>query len=483
MIILGTRNKTFDAMATFLPYQQAAILHEHPVLIWEKSRRVGATYSMAYRAVRRGAMNAVPQAPKSWFSSADDTAAAEYIDYCAYWARKIQVRAEQVNEALYDSENDIQSRALILSNGNELHALTSNAKQFRSKGGDGYWDEAAHHDDALKMWRALQAIKTWGGTLTILSTHNGPNSLFNRFIEDIKQGRRKRWALHKTTIIDAVNDGMLYKIKGKKPTKADIKDWLEELREDCYDDETWQQEYMCVPIDEGTAFLPYELLYACEREGILCETLQQLAQCKGPLYLGMDIGRHKHLTVFFVLEDTSPTLVTRKITIMEKRPFSDQDEALEEYLALPNMRRAALDATGMGEQLAEEAVKRHGEYKVDAVKFTPAVKESMAHLTKRKLEDRNLLLPNDFALREDFHSIRRIVSANGNTRFDVHAPERLGHADRFWAGSLAVSASEASDATPPFVATAQKRKNQLKSRRMLGRFSDLTFRGNRNADF
>lgn len=476
--LIGTRRKTFDEKKVFLPFQKKVILDKSRVILWEKSRRIGATWSIAYRAVRRAAMRATPMAPKSWFSSADDSAAAEYIDYCAFWARQIQVKAELVKESLYDSEQDITSRALVLSNGYEIHALSSNSKQFRSKGGDGYWDEAAHHDSALQMWRAFQALNVWGGTLTILSTHNGPSSLFAHLIDDVKQGRRKGWSLHTTTITDAVKQGMVDKILQKTATKKQIKDWLEERRADCYDEETWQQEYMCVPIDEGMAFLPYELIYACEREGVLVD---DLLRCEGPLYLGMDIGRHKHLTVFYILEDTNPILVTRKIHILERRPFKEQYEALSAYVQLPNMRRVALDATGMGEMIGEQAKKDFGEFKVEAVKFTAPLKETLAHTMKREFDDRRLLIPSDFNLREDLHSVRRIVTAAGNTRFDVMAPERLGHADRFWAATLAVHAARAQDNTPPFAATKARRKTALSQRRMMGRFSGLTFRRGGNA--
>ena len=49
------------------------------VKIWEKSRRIGATYVQSYEDVRDCVYKTVPAV---WFSSADESAAREYIDYC-----------------------------------------------------------------------------------------------------------------------------------------------------------------------------------------------------------------------------------------------------------------------------------------------------------------------------------------------------------------------------------------------------------------
>jgi len=473
MHIVGSRKKSFTPESTFLPFQQKAILDPSRVILWEKSRRIGATWSIAYRAVRRGAMMATPMAPKSWFSSADDTAAAEYIDYCAFWARQVQVKAEVVEQCLYDSEQDITSRALVLANKYEIHALTSNHRQFRSKGGDGYWDEAAHHDNPLAMWKAINALKVWGGSLFVLSTHNGPGSLFNRLIEDVKHGRRKGWSLHTTTINDAMKQGMLDKILGKKAGKKEINDFLEELKTDALDDETWQQEFLCIPIDEAAAFMPYDLLYTCERDGIIVDDLKQ---CTGNLYLGMDIGRHKHLTVFYVLEEVPPMLITRKVIVLEKQPFPVQREALYSLLNLRGMQRARLDATGMGEQLAEEATIAYGTYKVEGLKLTAPMEQTLAHGFKREFEDKTILTPPEFDLREDLHSMRKVVTAKGNISFKTLAPERLGHADRFWAGALAVHAARAADGSPPFMASRKTGGQRVNEKRMRQAFHETSSR-------
>ena len=63
----------------FMPYQQRWLDDKSKIKIWEKSRRIGATYVQSYEDVRDCVNRKVPAV---WFSSADESAAKEYIDYC-----------------------------------------------------------------------------------------------------------------------------------------------------------------------------------------------------------------------------------------------------------------------------------------------------------------------------------------------------------------------------------------------------------------
>ena len=61
----------------FLPYQIAWLLDSSPFKIWEKTRRAGMTYVQSYEDT----LDAISGKWDVWFSSADDTAAREYILY------------------------------------------------------------------------------------------------------------------------------------------------------------------------------------------------------------------------------------------------------------------------------------------------------------------------------------------------------------------------------------------------------------------
>lgn len=111
-------------------------------------------------------------------------------------------------------------------------------------------------------------------------------------------------------------------------------------------------------------------------------------------------------------------------------------------------------------QIAEQAVRDFGQYRVEAVMFTNKSKEEMAYNLRTNFEDKSVFIPNDHDIREDLHSIRKITTKAGNIRFDAESSEVNGHADRFWALALALIACS----TPysPVDITTRKRYETLK---------------------
>jgi len=419
----------------FLPYQKRWLDDKSPIKIWEKSRRIGATYVQSYEDVYDCLSGKVPAV---WFSSADESAAREYILYCEHWAKKFKTALELVGDKTYDDKKGLKTYVLEFASGPRITALSSNPKGFRSKGGKVVLDEFAHHEDQEALYRAAKPSTTWGYPLRILSTHNGVNCRFYKQVEAIKAGKQTGWKLHSTPIQLAVDEGLYDAIAGHKTTQAVRQEWLDQLRKDCFDEETWLQEYCCIPINEADSFLTYEMLADCEAEGLL----RPLSECTGDLFLGADIGRRKDLTCFFILEKIGSRLFTRAIIVLEKTPYSIQRQILYDILRHPRFRRACIDATGIGNQLAEEAAEAFGKNRVEAVMFTGKVKEDLAFGLRTSIEDKQLLIPPDFALREDFHSVRRITTVAGNIRFDVSRADTDGHADRFWAAALARQAAD-----------------------------------------
>ena len=417
----------------FFPYQQRWLADSSRVKIWEKSRRIGATYVQSYEDVRDCAAGTVP---KVWFSSADESAAREYIEYCEKWAKLFHMAAQNLGLVLLDSEKDIKTFTIEFANGTKIHALSSNPKAFRSKGGKVVLDEFGWHDDQEKMWAAARPTITWGFPLRILSTHNGKSCRYYRFVEAVKKGKLP-WSLHTTTIFKAAYQGLADRIAGRLLTNKERAAWIADERASVGDNDTWLQEYCCIPVDEATAFLTYDMIARCERGDVIWD----LADTQGDLFVGVDIGRKKDLTVIWVVERCGPILVTRQVKILERTPFHLQRQALFAILSHPHLRRACIDATGLGMQLAEESQFCFGQYRVEAVTFSGSVKESLAYGLRSAVEDVAFFVPEDNEIREDLHSVRKVTTAAGNIRFDVSASEAKGHADRFWAAALAQEAA------------------------------------------
>lgn len=440
----------------FLPYQQRWLKDESRIKIWEKSRRIGATYVQAYEDVRDCAAKKVPAV---WFSSADETAAREYILYCEKWAKALNIAAKALGEIIIDSDKDIKAFSIQFANGTRINALSSNPTQFRSKGGKVILDEYAFHKDQDAMWKAARPAITWGFPLRILSTYNGKGNKYFKFVDDVKKGLLK-WSLHSTPISLAVDEGLADKILGRSLTDAERQEWVDEEHENVGDEETWLQEYECTPVDESTAFLSYDLIHSCEQEVFVSDTDTGIHKGKkwtittltkpgysidtseGELYLGYDVGRKKDLSVLWLARKYGRILETVRVITMEKTPFKKQEDVLYKHLELKNMRRACIDETGIGMQLAENAQDKFGSSRVEPVNFTSTVKSGLMHTLLEHMEDSAVTLPSDKATRGDFHSFRKITTAAGNIRFDVEKNNTDGHGDRGIACALAIHASD-----------------------------------------
>ena len=136
-------------------------------------------------------------------------------------------------------------------------------------------------------------------------------------------------------------------------------------------------------------------------------------RCTGPLYVGVDIGRCRDLTVMWVLEAQGPVLVTRGVRESAGEPFREQYQALRGLLSLRQVARCCIDAGGIGMALAEAAVEEFGGTRVEPVTFTAAIKDELASRLRVRVEERTIRIPVDEAIRNDWHSVRRSVTDGG----------------------------------------------------------------------
>src|SRR6478752_2077232 len=125
----------------FLPYQIRWIRNESAIVIGEKARRIGWTYASAFRAVARRLLLGTDL----FFSSADLTAAREFIEECHRWARVFRVVATDLGQRSIDEADGLLAFVVRFENGAKIVAGSSNPKFFRSKGGDADADEFAFH--------------------------------------------------------------------------------------------------------------------------------------------------------------------------------------------------------------------------------------------------------------------------------------------------------------------------------------------------
>ena len=432
--------KNIPAKTLLLPYQKAWVEDASRLKVAEKSRQIGWTWATAYGLVRRKSMKDARL--DAWISSRDDIQARLFLEDCKSFAGILQTGASDLGERAIDA-NGHSAYVLAMANSLRIHSMSSNPDAQAGKRGDRVLDEFALHPDPKKLYSIAYPGITWGGSMEIFSTHRGTANFFNTLIGEIKhKGNPKGFSLHRVTLQDALDQGFLYKLQLKLPAD-DSRQGMDEaayydfIKAGCADEESFMQEYMCVPSDDEAAFITYDLLDGCKHAPDAdWETIGA-----GSLYLGIDVARTTDRTVFWLLEDVGGICMTRKVVTMRDATFDAQEKVFYELMDTLPIRRCCPDATGIGRQFAERGQKRYG-YRVEPVTFTAQFKEDAAFKLKSAMEDRSLRIPDDKEIFADFRSMRKTVTSAGNIRFEGERTKD-GHSDRFWACALAHHAKSA----------------------------------------
>jgi phage FluMu gp28-like protein len=346
----------------------------------------------------------------------------------------------ELDETLYVDEQGVRITQTVVTlpgaGGARVIGRPANPRTARGFSMHVKLDEFGMHRDQDEIWAAAFPSITSREVLRLdVSSTPGlrTDDKFAALVRDAQNGTSD-FVLRRVTIHDAIRDGL----------KVDP----EKLRRNLGDDDRWRREYLCEFVDEAGAFLTYDLIRACEHEGISLELPPDTADwdakgltwdpAAGDLYLGVDIGRKHDLTVLWLLQMVGDVAWTRAVVRLRNVPFALQQEIGSRILRHLPVRRACVDATGIGAMLAEAWQDNHGD-RVEALTYTAPLKAALANPLRARLQDRLLRLPIDATIRESLHSVRKVVTAAGNIRY---LGERTadGHADDFWALANAVHA-------------------------------------------
>ena len=445
-----------DIEAIFLPYQSRWITDDSILKLMEKARQIGLSWSSAYKCDERTAAQGARN--DQWVSSRDDLQARLFIEDCKMWGKVMNLAAQDLGEIVLDPKDKLTAYVLQFASGKRIHSMSSNPDAQAGKRGGRVLDEFALHPDPRKLWSIAYPGITWGGNLEVISTHRGSHNFFNELIREVREkGNPKKISLHRVTLQDALDQGFLFKLQQMLPADderqaMDEAEYFNFVRSGCADEESFQQEYMCNPADDDTAFLEYDLIASCEYGSGVDWAKRE----SGRLYTGIDIGRKKDLTVAWQVEDIGGRLLTRRVERMQNMRKSDQEKVL--YPMIAESDRTCIDATGLGIGWADDAQDKFGLYHVEAVTFTPKVKEELAYPVRSKMEDRKVLIPYDPKIRAGLRSVTKQTTGAGNIRFTAERTDD-GHADEFWALALAIHAAEA--ASGPTFADSRPRQGAL----------------------
>lgn len=431
--------------ALMLPYQAAWVRDRSRIKLVEKSRQIGFSWATAYDLVRQAALESARL--DTWVSSRDELQARLFLEDCKKFGDILEIAASALGEGIYkdDGGKSYTSFDLKFRSGATIHSMSSNPDAQAGKRGTRVLDEFALHPDPVKLYAIAYPGITWGGQMAIISTHRGADNFFNKLVQEAKlNGNPKKISLHRVTLEDALNQGFLAKlqsklVEGDPRLDMDEQEYFDDVKSKCADEESFLQEYMCIPADDASVFISADVSEGrFYRFGEVWET--DIENCAGDLYIGVDVGRDNDLTVIWVLEKLAGMLFTRRVEVLRKMPFSAQEAVLYPLLSLPKMRRCCIDQTGLGRQFAERAQERFGKYRVEGVQFTAQSKERMAYPLRAKFEDKTIRIPDTREIRADIRGVKKTVGAGGAIRFDAARNEN-GHCDRFWALALSVEAA------------------------------------------
>ncbi len=429
--------------AILLDYQAKWVEDRSRLKLAEKSRQIGWTWATAYGLVSRVALIAARF--DQWVSSRDEVQAQLFLEDCKLWADVANLAAQDLGEVVIDPKEKQTARVLRFPNGRRINSMSSNPDAQAGKRGSRVLDEFALHPDPRKLWTIAYPGITWGGQLEAFSTHRGSRNFFNTLIREIKEGGNpKRISLHTVTLQNALDQGFLYKLQQQLPPDDEIQDMDEAayyafIKSGAADEESFLQEYECIPGDDDAAFLEYDLIASAEYGREADWSLRQ----NGTLYAGVDIGRKQDLTVLWVVELLGDVLYTRHVEAMRKMRKSEQEKILWPWFE--KCARVCIDQTGLGIGWVDDAQDKFGQYRIEGVNFTTAVKEALAYPIRSRMEERRIRIPYSGPIRADLRQVTKQVTPAGNIRFTAErTPD--GHADHFWALGLAIHAADAAPA-------------------------------------
>jgi phage FluMu gp28-like protein len=378
-----------------------------------KARQIGMSTALAAEALHAGVYGET-----TVIVSASQRQASELLRKATQLLPLVTVAADGAVRVEKQS-----AEAIELSTGGRVISLPASAATVQGYTGHVVIDEAAWIPDVDSLWMAIvPTISTRREyRLSVVSTPGPRAGMFHR----LWNNGDGAWSRHRVSIYDACDGGAPHDIHALRAAVAD--------------EATWRAAYECQFVDESYALLPYDLLLARVDDTLSYHLNAKTLFEPGDFYAGYDVGRKHDLSVLIVVQRVQKELRWCGAVELPQAPFDEQFELLTCVLKVRGLRRLAIDQSGLGMQLAEELVHKHGS-RVEPITMTAPVKESLASRILAAFQRGDVAIPDHRPLIDDLHSMQRTVTLSGNVRYA--APREEGsHADRWTALALALHAA------------------------------------------
>ena len=460
---LATRIETL--VDRLFPYQQRWVKDLSRRKFGLMARQVGKDFSSGFEGLADCALAEAQGRKTDWIIAApSERQSLESLRRWKEWCEIFHlafVDEQVVREG--GSESLLKSVTITFPHGSRVMAVPGKPETVRGFSANVLFTEFAFFEQPEQTWRAVYgstANSMRGGPkkIRIITTPNGLGgmayALWNKNYQTRDNGKWKRdnesgkpvvnsplstvhcpvWSCHFVDIHAAVRDGLPVDI-------ADLKAGMD-------DPEGWAQEFECQFLDLQATLLPYELIATCEspEAGIQTNPMAWGTTGHGPIVLGLDYARKKHLSVCWAARKLGDVLHTLEVLEMADLPTPEQIAILRPRIRAAS--RVCLDVTGSGTGMGDYLVKEFGEWdpgkhktgKIELCNFTNEFKNSLCSNMRQSFELRGVRIPVSRAVREDLHSVARVVTPSGNISYRAqYTPD--GHADRAMALALAIRAA------------------------------------------
>jgi len=447
---LKKNKRLFHLLTPQLKY----IYDDSKILGVEKGRQLGFTWISAAKILRINLTE--PKPLDHYWISRDEFTAKLFLQDFIQWLNILDAGLNHKKEfkaTLIDMGNDVQALKIKLPRSSSsgpvyLNVMSSSVNSIAGKRGHIWIDEAALHKDFQQLYDIAKPATRWGGNITFFSTHRSKQNYFFKLIQKIKSGGVPEASVMTVTLDDMLQFGYLdilndrYAMQGKRKYASD-EEFLAQEKAQASSEEMFLQENMCVPADADAvqAVTEDDLRKMMRPQG----EIFQAPRAGGRYFAGIDIGRNRDLTVFWVVEDVStssqPLLITRYVETMKKETFSTQERRLAQLIKEWRPYKCLIDGTNIGAGIAENLSERFGET-VEDIKITRTTRplwiSNLIGFTRRS--ETCLHVPDTNEVWEDFLSVERYINKEGKEDFFIPSHKERGHGDRFMALVLCLEA-------------------------------------------
>ncbi|EKO3919203.1 terminase family protein [Vibrio metschnikovii] len=403
-----------------------------------KSRQIGATYYFAGEALE----NAILTGDNQIFLSASRAQAEVFRRYIIAIAKEFLGL-------------ELSGNPMTLSNGAELHYLSTNGKTAQSYHGHVYVDEyfwIGNFDELNKVASAMATHKKWRKTyFSTPSSKMHPaypfwtgekwrgdkttrkNIEFPTF-DELRDGGQlcpdKQWR-YVVTIEDAANGG------------CDLFD-IEELREE-YSENDFNNLFMCIFVDGANSIFEFNKIQKCMVDASIWQDFNANADRpfgSREVWLGYDPSRTRDNAVLMVV--APPIVAAEKFRVLEKHTwrglaFQHQAAEISKVFTRFNVTYLGIDITGIGAGVYDLLCNKHPRETV-AIHYSNENKNRLVMKMIDVIDGNRLQF--DASNKETamaFMAIKRVATKTGNMMtFKADRSELVGHADDFWALSHAL---------------------------------------------